>query len=334
MTRSGSGATPEALPVPSSQLDRYRLRLRQRDRGTVAGAHLVRQRGQSLEFREFRPYLPGDDIRHVDWRASARHHVRDELVVRTFEHEVQTRVVISIDTRATMRLPEVASKLQLARWFAEAMAYIAGRSGDSVALHALTGGQVIELGSSADRWRIRRALQRLSASKATSNGRLPSEARSGVTRAKEGAWTALERALRPGSVWLVLTDLYFADEAEVMSLAARVRNAQQGSRWVVVVDFDSWACETRRVGHGLHRLEGPGVSVPDLRVRLTSGLLEDVKGRIDERKRRFDRAAAAGGYERLRWTWPAEADPAATAIFRAHFFGQEIVRRLVMPDGA
>jgi hypothetical protein len=319
MTRSGKDATPEALPVSSSQLDRYRLRLRQRDRGTVAGAHLIRQRGQSLEFREFRPYLPGDDIRHVDWRASARRHPRDELVVRTFEHEVQTRVVISIDTRATMRLPEAASKLQLALWFAEAMSYIAGRSGDSVALHALEGGQVIELGSSADRWRIRRALQRVSASKATSNRRL---------------WTALERALPPGSVWLVLTDLYFAEEAEVMSLAARVRNAQQGSRWVVVVDFDSWACETLRVGHGLHRLDGPGVSEPELRVRLTSDLLEDVKGRIDERKRRFDRAAAAGGYDRLRWTWPPAVDPAATAIFREHFFGQEIVRRLVMPDGA
>jgi uncharacterized protein DUF58 len=322
MTRSGSGATPEALPIPSSQLDRYRLRLRQRDRGTVAGAHLIRQRGQSLEFREFRPYLPGDDIRHVDWRASARHHRRGELVVRTFEHEVQTRVVISIDTRATMRLPDAASKLQLARWFAEAMSYIAGRSGDSVALHALESGQVVELGSSADRFRIRRALQRLCVPRATPAA-VPGR-----------TWTALERALPPGSVWLVLTDLYFADEAEVMALAARVRNAQQGSRWVVVVDFDSWPCETHRVGHGLYRLDGPGVSALELRVRLTSGLLDDVKGRIDERKRRFDRAAAAGGYERLRWTWPAEADPAATAIFREHFFGQEIVRRLVMPDGA
>jgi hypothetical protein len=332
MTRSGSATPAEALPLPSAQLDRYRLRLRQRDRGTVAGAHLIRQRGQSLEFREFRPYLPGDDIRHVDWRASARHHRRNELVVRTFEHEVQTRLVISIDARATMRLPEVASKLQLALWFAEAMAYIAGRSGDSVALHAIEGGQVVELGSSADRWRIRRALQRVSTPK--SSGRLPSEARSDMTRAKEGNWTALERALPPGSVWLVLTDLYFADDAEVMSLAARVRNAQQGSRWVVVVDFDSWACETRRVGHGLHRLDGPGVSAPELRVRLTSGLLDEVKGRIEDRKRRFDRAAAAGGYDRLRWTWPAEADPSPTAIFREHFFGQEIVRRLVMPDGA
>jgi hypothetical protein len=317
MTRSGNGATPEALPLPSSQLDRFRLRLRQRDRGTVAGAHLIRQRGQSLEFREFRPYLPGDDIRHVDWRASARHHRRDELVVRTFEHEVQTRVVISIDTRATMRLPEVASKLQLARWFAEAMAYIAGRSGDSVALHSLEGGQVIELGSSADRWRIRRALDRACMPKATAP-----------------AWTALPGALPPGSVWLVLTDLYFAEETDVTSLAARIRNAQQGSRWVVVVDFDSWACETHRVGHGLHRLEGPGVSAQELRVRLTSSLLDEVKGRIDERKRRFDRAAAAGGYDRLKWTWPAAADPAASDIFREHFFGQEIVHRLVMPDGA
>jgi hypothetical protein len=330
MTRSGSGATPEALPVPSSQLDRFRLRLRQRDRGTVAGAHLIRQRGQSLEFREFRPYLPGDDIRHVDWRASARHHRRDELVVRTFEHEVQTRVVISLDTRATMRLPEVAPKLQLARWFAEAMCYIAGRSGDSVAVHALDSGQVVELGSSADRWRIRRALQRVSVAKAASNGRsLSAEGRTATVN-----WTALERALPPGSVWLVLTDLYFAGEAEVMALAARIRNAQQGSRWVVVVDFDSWACETHRVGHGLRRLDGPGVSAPELRVKLTSGLLDEVKGRIDERKRRFDRAASAGGYDRLRWTWPAEADPTPTAIFREHFFGQEIVRRLVMPDGA
>jgi hypothetical protein len=332
MTRSGSGPTTEALPLPSSQLDRYRLRLRQRDRGTVAGAHLIRQRGQSLDFREFRPYLPGDDIRHVDWRASARHHRRDELLVRTFEHEVQTRVVISIDTRATMRLPEVASKLQLALWFAEAMSYIAVRSGDSVALHALESGRVIELGSSADRWRIRRALQRVSDGTVdVPRAKVDSSAEA---RKAKVDWTTLERALPPGSVWLVLTDLYFADEAEVRSLAARVRNAQQGSRWVVVVDFDSWACETHRVGHGLHRLEGPGVSAPELRVRVTPGLLEDVKGRIDGRKRRFDRAAAAGGYDRLRWTWPAEANPASTAIFREHFFGQEIVRRLVMRDGA
>ena len=319
MTRSGNAPTTEALPIPSSQLDRYRLRLRQRDRGTVAGGHVIRQRGQSLEFREFRPHLPGDDIRHVDWRASARHHRRDELVVRTFEHEVQTRVVISIDTRATMRLPEGVSKLQLASWFAEAMAYITARSGDAVALHGLQSGRVIELGSSTDRWRIRRALQRLQAPGPSSPG---------------ASLTALNRALPPGSVWLVLTDLYFATEAEVMALAARVRHAQHGSRWVVVVDFDSWPCETHRVGHGLRRLDGPGVTTPELRVRLNRDLLDEVKGRIDARKRRFDRAAAAGGYDRLRFTWPAESHPASADIFREHFFGHEIVRRLVMPDGA
>ena len=102
----------------------------------------------------------------------------------------------------------------------------------------------------------------------------------------------------------MLTDLYFADEAEVMSLAARVRNAQQGSRWVVVVDFDSWPCETHRVGHGLHRLEGPGVSAPELRVRLTSGLLDDVKG-TDRRAEAPLRSRRGGG--RIR---PSQVDVA------------------------
>src|SRR5262249_43347182 len=190
MTRSGIGGTPDPLPVSSRQLERYRLRLRQRDRGTLPGAHLIRQRGQSLEFREFRPYVPGDDIRHVDWRASARHHRQDELVIRTFEHEAQTRLVISIDTRASMRLPESAPKLQLGLWFAEALAYIAGRSGDAVAFHSLYGsGPVVELRASCDRWRIRRALRGF-----------------GVSRPepRRPSWTALERALPPGSVWVVL----------------------------------------------------------------------------------------------------------------------------------
>jgi hypothetical protein len=112
-----------------------------------------------------------------------------------------------------------------------------------------------------------------------------------------------------------------------------VRHAQDGSRWVVVVDFDSWACETLRVGRGLRRIDGPGVGARELRVKLTDGLLDDVKSRIDERKRRFDRSATAGGYDRLHWTWPGEPKPTAAAIFREHFFGQEIVRRLMMTDG-
>jgi len=316
---SKSRLLPEPLPVPSAQLERYRLRLRQRDRATVPGAHLIRQRGQSLEFREFRPYLPGDDIRHVDWRASARYHRPDELLIRTFEHEAQTRLVVSIDTRATMRLPESASKLQLALWFAEAIAYIAGRSGDAVALHALYGPghrSVVELGVSTDRARIRQGLRRLVA----------------LEPAVRPQWSALERALPPGSVWLVLTDLYFEHDADVAGLAARVREAQHGSRWVVVVDFDSWATESAGAGRGLRQIDGPGAGAGERRVRLTDGLLDEVKGRIEERKRRFDRGAAAGGYDRLRWTWPEDARPAAAAIFREHFFGQAIVRRLVMTD--
>ena len=146
-------------------------------------------------------------------------------------------------------------------------------------------------------------------------------------------WTALERALPPGSVWLVLTDCYFADEAEVMALAARVRNAQQDRAGWWSSTSTAGRARRPRAGHGLPAPTAP--ACPRRAARgADAGPAGRGEGRIDERKRRFDRAAAAGGYERLRWTWPAEADPAATAIFREHFFGQEIVRRLVMPDGA
>jgi hypothetical protein len=204
-------------------------------------------------------------------------------------------------------------------WFAEAIAYIAGRTGDAVALHALYGQPhrpVIELGASADRPRIRQAIRRLAVPDAASRP----------------AWTALERALPPGSVWLVLTDLYFEGDADVTALASRVREAQHGARWVVVVDFDSWACEIARVGRGLRRIDGPGGDTRERRVKVTDSLLDEVKERIDARKRRFDRSAAAGGYDRLRWAWPGEPRPAPAAVFRQHFFGQEIVRRLVMTD--
>ena len=60
------------FPLSASFLQRYRLRARKRTRAAQVGAHLVRRKGASLEFRDHALYAPGDDIRHVDWRTSAR----------------------------------------------------------------------------------------------------------------------------------------------------------------------------------------------------------------------------------------------------------------------
>jgi uncharacterized protein (DUF58 family) len=311
---------PSVAPISSAQLERYRLGLRQTSRAQLTGAHLVRRRGQSLEFRDFRPYTAGDDIRHVDWRASARHGRAHEYVVRTFELEAQSRIVISVDTRASMRLPVDAPKLTMACWLAETIAYVAGRSGDLVALHDLFGApatSIADLGRAADRSRIRRALARLTIARPAAPLSL----------------APLGRVLPPAAIWLLVTDLYFDRDADVDRLVARMLDAQRGARWVVVLELDSWPYEKRQLGAGLRRIEGPGRERQPPRLDVTDGALRIVEERLDARRRRCDRAQA-GGYSHVRWSWPADAPRAMETMFRHAFFADPVVRRLVMKDRA
>jgi uncharacterized protein (DUF58 family) len=60
----------------------------------------LRVRGGDTEFERLRPYQGGDEVRHVDWRASAR---RDELVVRQFQAESNQNVVFALDVGRGMR---------------------------------------------------------------------------------------------------------------------------------------------------------------------------------------------------------------------------------------
>ncbi|HEY4016165.1 MAG TPA: DUF58 domain-containing protein [Polyangiaceae bacterium] len=57
-------------------------------------------RGSDTEFERLRPYQPGDEVRHVDWRASAR---RDEIVVRQLQAESNQNVVFALDVGRGMR---------------------------------------------------------------------------------------------------------------------------------------------------------------------------------------------------------------------------------------
>jgi len=60
----------------------------------------LRVRGGDTEFERLRPYQVGDEIRHVDWRASAR---RDDLTVRQFQAESNQNVVFALDIGRSMR---------------------------------------------------------------------------------------------------------------------------------------------------------------------------------------------------------------------------------------
>ena len=104
-------------------------RLRQLD-----GVVLVRQRGQGTEFDSLRTYVLGDDVRSIDWRATARSR---ELVVRTWRPERDRRVVLALDTgrSAATRIGD-EPRLDAALDAALLVAAVAARAGDRIGLVA------------------------------------------------------------------------------------------------------------------------------------------------------------------------------------------------------
>ncbi|MDP3712113.1 MAG: DUF58 domain-containing protein [Mycobacteriales bacterium] len=105
-------------------------RLRQLD-GLVA----ARVRGQGTEFDALREYVPGDDVRSIDWRATAR---RSEVVVRTWRPERDRRVLLVVDSGRTSagRVGDVP-RLDAALDAALLLAALASRAGDRVDLLAM-----------------------------------------------------------------------------------------------------------------------------------------------------------------------------------------------------
>lgn len=101
---------------------------------TVEGATAIRGRGQGTEFDALREYVVGDDVRSIDWRATAR---RNDVVVRTWRPERSRRVVCVLDTGRTsaVRVGDVP-RLDHAIDAALLLAAVAEKAGDQVDLIA------------------------------------------------------------------------------------------------------------------------------------------------------------------------------------------------------
>lgn len=95
----------------------------------VAGDHLGRGTGSSIEFQDRRVYQAGDDVRHLDWRAFAR---TGELSVKVYREEVLPRLDLVVDTSASMGVGE--SKPGLALDLVAFLALSARRQGFAVRL--------------------------------------------------------------------------------------------------------------------------------------------------------------------------------------------------------
>jgi uncharacterized protein (DUF58 family) len=100
--------------------------------GYLSGRHRSHHRGSSIEFHDYRQYVPGDDLALVDWRVFAR---TDRHFLRTFEQETNMECHIFLDSSASMGFEHNGlAKLDYASFFAAALAYLVTRNGDRVSL--------------------------------------------------------------------------------------------------------------------------------------------------------------------------------------------------------
>ena len=122
----------------------FRLALPGHPLGGRLGDRLGKGAGSSLEFMDFRDYVPGDDLRHVDWRAYAR---TDQLKVRLFREEIAPSLDVILDVSASMSVSD--AKRQAVLDLAGAAREWTQRAGGRPRLLAAGGGVIEHLEAEA-----------------------------------------------------------------------------------------------------------------------------------------------------------------------------------------
>jgi uncharacterized protein (DUF58 family) len=100
--------------------------------GFISGLHRSPMLGMSVDFAEHRAYMPGDDVRLVDWRVFAR---TDRLYVKQFEADTNANLHLVLDISASMDFGSgTVSKLEYAKFLAASLAYLSTRQRDRIGL--------------------------------------------------------------------------------------------------------------------------------------------------------------------------------------------------------
>jgi uncharacterized protein (DUF58 family) len=117
-----------------AQLERLELVTRKVFRGRMKGERRSKRKGQSVEFADFRAYVPGDDLRSIDWNLYAR---LDKLIVKLFLEEEDLHFYVLIDDSRSMEFGE-PTKLDYAKQLAAALGFVGLVRTDRVRIETLS----------------------------------------------------------------------------------------------------------------------------------------------------------------------------------------------------
>jgi uncharacterized protein (DUF58 family) len=123
------------------------LKARQVVEGLRVGDHKSPYKGFSVEFVQHREYVPGDDIRHIDWKSYGR---SERYTIKQYEQETNFSCHLLLDASNSMRYGSgLTNKLEYAKLLAASLAYMIIRQRDSVGLRVFNTEIVAELPQSS-----------------------------------------------------------------------------------------------------------------------------------------------------------------------------------------
>lgn len=261
-------------------------------RAALGGNYLSSFKGRGMEFDETRPYCPGDDVRNLDWRVTAR---TGKTHTKLFREERERPVFLSVDARAAMFFATrgVYKFVQAAR-LAALTAWSAQRHGDRVGGQIFTERDSLELRPEHGRRAVLHLLQKLV--QAAPQGDAAERAGSGL----EEALARLARHARPGSLVFVFGDFRGLSRAGESSLIRLRRHCD------VTLAFIHDPLEQRLPDSGRYRFSHQG---RELLLDASPAAAAAHEARFNQRRESVAALARAHGMRFI--PCPTTADPLA-----------------------
>jgi uncharacterized protein (DUF58 family) len=198
---------PKLDPAVLAKLGTLGLQVRAVAEGILSGLHKSPHYGQSIEFAEHKEYTPGDEIRHIDWKAYGKF---DKYYVKRYEQETNLRAYLVVDASGSMGYrgkPDRLSKLETASVLAATLAYILFKQQDAAGLVLVQGQIAGAVPPRASASHLSPILDALEAARPE-----------GETRLGAAVDWIVEHAPRRSSV-LVFSDLFDKEEKVLQKLA-------------------------------------------------------------------------------------------------------------------
>jgi uncharacterized protein (DUF58 family) len=257
--------------------------------GSVSGRHPSPHRGSSVEFAEYRKYVPGDDLRRLDWRAYGR---SDRFFVKEFEADTNLRCCLVVDTSGSMDFGTTGvTKIEYARRIAGAIGHLALQQGDAVGLTCLANGIVRNIPPRRNPSHLMAIFDVLEQAKPQGETQL-------VSVLHELAETISQRALI-----IIMSDL-FVEPEELRSCFQHLRFRKHDAAIFHLLDPQEVKFDFRRPMRFIDMEGGPSIfaepnEIAERYHKAMSGYLEGLQQVVNESAVDYHRVSIDESYEQL-----------------------------------